>query len=223
MLSSSRGVGGHVPRMRTLAATAVAVLSVCSAAGAAAPSWESFVDQQYGIRVSIPKAWCIVPPSAAQIEAVILRIKNQKNVPSALARTYLSYLVSAQADPTKYIFQAFECPLTPWPDPTDFAIEVARTSTPYSASALLRSAFAKGLAAQGMTVTRSAVVTLRGGQALLVTADWHVTTQISARVEEYIVPHGTLLFLLSLRTDARDPGALPTFAEIADRFAFLHA
>ena len=71
------------------------------------------------------------------------------------------------------------------------------------------------------TVARSAVVSLAGGQALLVTADLQKDSVVTLNAVEYVVPHGTLLFRLLLQADARDSGALGTFAAIADRFAFV--
>lgn len=206
-------------------AIAAAGLLGCGGAGAAGTRWQVLVDKTYGISVAVPRTWCIVPPSVGQIQSLMTAL--EKHHYPALADIYFEFIstADARAEMSRYLFQAFQCASpypSAYPDLTDFTIAVARTARTYSAIDLTADAasIAKVFATQGMTATRSMLVTLPAGAAALITATWKEQTGITAHVEEYVIPHGKLLFNLSFRADIRLPTAPTTFAAIARRFDF---
>jgi hypothetical protein len=200
-------------------------LVACGVATAAGGSWVSFVDSSNGIRVSIPKSWRTVPPTVAGVQSLIAQLTKSKQ--TGLAQVYSSFIASAAArkQMLSYHFQAFQYSPGSSIQP-DFALAFARTSRAYTAKdlAATSTSVAKRFASvSGSTVTKHALVTLPSGPAAFVEGTQPTAGGVGLRTqfEVYVVAHGTLLYELSFRADARATEEAATFTAIARRFAFV--
>ena len=198
---------------------------VSSVASAASAPWVSFVDNSNGIRVAIPKSWHTLPPTVAGVQSLIGQLEKSKQ--TGLAQVYSSFIGTAAARQKmlSYHFQAFQYSPGSSIQP-DFALAFARTSRAYSAKdlAATSTSVAKRFASvSGSTVTKHTLVTLPSGPAAFVEGTQPGTggSGLRTQFQVYVVAHGTLLYELSFRADARAAGEAATFTSIARRFAFV--
>jgi len=204
---------------------ALAGFVVSGVASAASGPWVSFVDKSYGLRVSIPKSWHTLPPTVAGVRSLVGQLDKQKK--TGLAKVYASFISTAAARQKmlSYHFQAFQYSPGSSIQP-DFALGFARTSRAYTAKdlAAVSKSVAKTFASvSGSTVTKQTVVTLPAGLAAFVEGTQPVTggSGFRTQFQVYVIAHGTLLYDLSFRADARASSEAGIFSSIARRFAFV--
>jgi hypothetical protein len=192
-----------------------------ASAAAPKPAWESFTDTAYGIRVSIPKTWFTVPPTVAEVQALIKRLDQTNDAGLANVYAQLIGTSAARTQLLRYLFQAFDYSPASAQQP-DFALAYARTTKAVAGNpASLSASFAKSYAAEpGTTVTKHAVVKLPAGPAAFVEGTQRVAGAASQQFEVFILGHGTLLYTLAFRAEVSAPGAAAAFAGIAQRFTF---
>ena len=211
------------PRQGLAVVFALTGLVGCGVASAASGPWVSFVDQTYGIRVTIPRSWHTVPPTVAGVRSLVGQLEQKKQ--AGLAQVYASFIASAAARQKmlSYHFQAFQYSPGSAIQP-DFALAFARTSRAYAAKDLATTSksVAKQLTAvAGTRITKQTVVTLPAGPAGLLEGTQPVAGGLTTQFQIYVIAHGTLLYDLSFRADARATGEAATFTAIARRFAFV--
>jgi hypothetical protein len=211
------------PRQGLAVVFALTGLVACGVASAASGPWVSFVDKSYGIRVTIPKSWHTVPPTVAGVQSLIGQLAKKKEV--GLAQVYSSFIAStaARQKMLSYHFQAFQYSTGSAIQP-DFALAFARTSRAYTVKDLAttsKSVARQFTAVPGTTITKQTVVTLPAGPAGFVEGTQPVAGGSTTQFQIYIIAHGTLLYDLSFRADARATSEAATFTAIARRFAFV--
>jgi hypothetical protein len=202
-----------------LAATMALSLGVSARATAPKTTWASYTDPTYGMRVSIPKSWNVVPPTVAGVQALVSRLdkKNQ----AGLAGVYSALIGSseARAQLLRYHFQAFDYVPTATQQP-DFALAFARTTKALASDvAAISASFAASYASEpGATVSKHTVVTLPAGRAAFIQGVERKPGQPPQQVQIYVLGRGTVIYELIFRADVGVPGAAATFKAIANRF-----
>lgn len=197
---------------------------VSSVASAASGPWVSFVDNSYGIRVAIPKSWHTMPPTVAGVQSLIGQLKKSKQ--TGLAQVYSSFISTAGARQKmlSYHFQVFQYSPGSSIQP-DFTLAFARIPRAYTANdlAAVSKSIAKKFASASGAITKQTVMTLPAGPAAFVEGTQPETGGSGLRTQfaVYVISHGTLLYELSFRADARAAGEAATFTAIARRFAFV--
>jgi hypothetical protein len=208
--------------MRRALALAVALVAVhlCSSAGAANGSWQSFTDPTYGLRVAIPASWHTVPPTVAGVRSTITQLEKQNN--AGLATVYSTFIDSpeARANLVKPHFQAFQYVPNDDVQP-DFALYFSRTTPALAKEVSTMSAtFAQKYAAgQHAVVSKHAMVRLPAGPV----AFFEGTQSAGGRPVQfqiYVIGHGDLLYEFSFRADARATAEAATFRAIMNHFHF---
>jgi hypothetical protein len=157
------------------------------------------------------------------VQSLVAQLQKKKQ--TGLAQAYSTFIASAAArkQMLSYHFQAFQYS-SGSSIQADFALAFAHTSRAYTAKDLAttsKSVATNFAAISGTKITKQTVVTLPAGPAGLVEGTKPAAGAATIQFQTYIIAHGTLLYDLSFRADARATGEAATFAEIARRFAFV--
>jgi hypothetical protein len=205
-----------------LAAAAVLTLAAAGTAGAATPPPTTYVDASGGFRITLPHGWYYVPSSVAGVEAEVRKLDHEKQTGLAKAYDQLIATAAARAAIATYAFQAFVYPPLSTVE-TVVTVGVVHTSASTAAKQLpaLGRTFAKEFATtKGAKVDPAEVVTLGSGPAALVEGSDPLPHGLAEGFELYLIPHGTRLYELGFRIDARLLPRASAFRAIANGFSF---
>jgi hypothetical protein len=204
------------PRWQVACAAAAGLLALCAAAAAAAPTSTTYVSKAAGFRITVPNDWRYVPNTVAQIEADVATLRRERK--TALADIYASIIATpaGRSAVGGFAFDAFLYPAISSTQ-TEIVLEIARTTRAYT-PAQLAPTFAKQLASTpGARVDTPRTVSLPAGGAAFIEG----TGAGAEGFELYLIPHGKLLYELSLHGRASDLRKETVFASIARGFAFV--
>ena len=116
-----------------------------------------YVDQSGGYRITVPKTWQVVPPSAVLVKQIVAKLKKQKKTELAAVYSDMIATAAARKELTSFRFRAFQLAARaePGADGRD-GRRSRRSRAKYKAADLpqIGASFAKNLRTPGAKVER---------------------------------------------------------------------
>ena len=197
-------------------------------AGAATPKTlpsTIYVDKSGGYRITVPKAWQVVPPSVPAVKQAITRLKKQKKTQLAAVYSAMIGTAAARKELATFRFRAFKWPALPSPVPTDVTVTIQNVSRNYTAADLpeIGQVFAKNLRQPGAKVGAPKMLKLPAGRAALITGTVPLGKPyqgVSTGFTLVLMLKPGKLYMLSFRIDSRAAADAKVFASITNLFRF---
>jgi len=188
----------------------------------------TYVAQSSGYRITIPKAWKVIPPSLPAIQKTIAQLKKKKQ--TELAAAYENYIstTAARSELKSYDFRAFAWPPGPTPVPFDVTVSIAPIPKGIKNGNLtaVGDFFAKNMRNAGATVQKPLLLKLPAGEAVEVTGAFPLPNDLKGLTMQYSLVallRPRKVYLLQFRIDAAGTSAALIFPQIASLFRFCPA
>jgi hypothetical protein len=217
------------PLLAVLAAVVAGSLVAAGAAPAAKtlPS-NIYVDRSGGYRITVPKTWQIVPPSAVAVKQIVAKLKKQKKTELATVYSDMIATAAGRKELSSFRFRAFRWPLAPSPVPTDVTVTIQPIPQRYKEADLpqIGASFASDLRTPGAKVNAVQMLKLPAGRAALITGTVPLPKEyggIATGFTLILLLKPGKLYLLSFRIDSRAAGDAKLFVSMANLFRFCPA
>ncbi len=215
--------------LAVLLAAAAGSLVAAGAAPAAKPLASTiYVDQPGGYRITVPKTWQIVPPSAAAVKQLVAQLKKQKKTELATVYSDMIATAAGRSELSTFRFRAFRWPLAPSPVPTDVTLSIQPIPRRFKQGDLpqIGASFARDLRTPGAKVNAVQMLKLPAGPAALITGTVPLPKEyggIATGFTLILLLKPGKLYLLSFRIDSRAAADAKLFVSMAKLFRFCPA
>jgi hypothetical protein len=219
-------------RVALVAAVLVVAAAVSLVAANAAPTKDQpstiYVDKAGGYRITVPRTWQVVPPSATLVKQLVTQLKKQKKAELAAAYSEMIATAAGRKELSMFRFRAFRWPLAPSPVPTDVTVSIQAIPRRYKEADLpqIGASFAQNLRTPGAKVAAPQLVKLPAGRAAVITGTVPLPKQyggIATGFTLMLLLRPGKLYLLSFRIDSRAAADAKLFVSIANLFRFCPA